>query len=124
MAPKRTGGGARRIRLPYAVAAIVLRFAVRQPDAAFAAPCCGQVAAVRGWRSEGPVVFLTARPAEVDRIVGLELGADDCVGKPLQEQRQDWTKLLAQGTGNQGLVIVKTMSPTKRLNDSFSTNCL
>ena len=29
-----------------------------------------------------PVIFLTARTAEVDRIVGLELGADDYVAKP------------------------------------------
>jgi len=29
-----------------------------------------------------PVVFLTARGEEVDRIVGLELGADDYVAKP------------------------------------------
>lgn len=29
-----------------------------------------------------PVIFLTARNGEVDRIVGLELGADDYVAKP------------------------------------------
>jgi two-component system catabolic regulation response regulator CreB len=29
-----------------------------------------------------PVIFLTARSAEVDRVVGLELGADDYVSKP------------------------------------------
>jgi two-component system catabolic regulation response regulator CreB len=29
-----------------------------------------------------PVLFLTARSDEVDRIVGLELGADDYLGKP------------------------------------------
>jgi two-component system catabolic regulation response regulator CreB len=29
-----------------------------------------------------PVIFLTARSAEIDRIVGLELGADDYVAKP------------------------------------------
>lgn len=29
-----------------------------------------------------PVIFVTARSAEVDRIVGLELGADDYVAKP------------------------------------------
>jgi two-component system, OmpR family, catabolic regulation response regulator CreB len=29
-----------------------------------------------------PVIFLTARNDEVDRILGLELGADDYVGKP------------------------------------------
>lgn len=32
--------------------------------------------------SEVPVIFLTARSEEVDRIVGLELGADDYVSKP------------------------------------------
>jgi|SRR5581483_5746783 len=33
-------------------------------------------------RSEVPIVFLTARSDEVDRVVGLELGADDYVVKP------------------------------------------
>lgn len=33
-------------------------------------------------RSELPIVFLTARNEEIDRIVGLELGADDYVAKP------------------------------------------
>lgn len=32
--------------------------------------------------SEVPVIMLTARDAEVDKIVGLELGADDYVSKP------------------------------------------
>lgn len=33
-------------------------------------------------RSDVPVIFLTARSDELDRIVGLELGADDYVAKP------------------------------------------
>ncbi|GHU36441.1 DNA-binding response regulator [Betaproteobacteria bacterium] len=33
-------------------------------------------------QSEVPILFLTARAEEVDRIVGLELGADDYVAKP------------------------------------------
>ncbi|MEW6307608.1 MAG: response regulator transcription factor [Bacillota bacterium] len=37
---------------------------------------------LRTSRPEVPVVFLTARDAEVDRIVGLELGADDYITKP------------------------------------------
>ena len=34
--------------------------------------------------SEVPVVFLTARADEIDRVVGLELGADDYVAKPCE----------------------------------------
>jgi DNA-binding response OmpR family regulator len=33
-------------------------------------------------RSKLPVLFLTARDDEVDRVLGLELGADDYLGKP------------------------------------------
>jgi DNA-binding response OmpR family regulator len=33
-------------------------------------------------RSQTPILFLTARDEEVDRIVGLELGGDDYVTKP------------------------------------------
>ncbi|HBO79875.1 MAG TPA: two-component system response regulator CreB, partial [Cupriavidus sp.] len=32
--------------------------------------------------SDVPVIFLTARHEEIDRIVGLEIGADDYVVKP------------------------------------------
>ena len=33
-------------------------------------------------RSDVPIIMLTARRAEIDRIAGLELGADDYVVKP------------------------------------------
>jgi two-component system phosphate regulon response regulator OmpR len=33
-------------------------------------------------RSDTPIIMLTARGTETDRIVGLELGADDYLGKP------------------------------------------
>ncbi|MFT4256367.1 MAG: two-component system response regulator CreB [Pseudoxanthomonas sp.] len=36
---------------------------------------------LRGF-SEVPVIFLTARNDEVDRVLGLELGADDYIAKP------------------------------------------
>ncbi len=29
-----------------------------------------------------PAIFLTARSSEIDRVVGLELGADDYIAKP------------------------------------------
>ena len=32
--------------------------------------------------SEVPIIFLTARSEEIDRVVGLEIGADDYVSKP------------------------------------------
>ncbi len=34
------------------------------------------------WVSEVPVIFLTARSEEIDRVLGLELGADDYMAKP------------------------------------------
>jgi DNA-binding response OmpR family regulator len=39
---------------------------------------CRQIRA----RTETPVIMLTARDEEVDRVLGLELGADDYVPKP------------------------------------------
>src|SRR5918996_338793 len=38
----------------------------------------------RDWRRESqvPIIMLTARGTETDRVVGLELGADDYVVKP------------------------------------------
>ncbi len=32
--------------------------------------------------TEAPVIYLTARDAEIDRVVGLEMGADDYIVKP------------------------------------------
>ena len=32
----------------------------------------------------GPIVFLTARSGWVDEVVGLEIGADDYLGKPIE----------------------------------------
>jgi two-component system catabolic regulation response regulator CreB len=40
--------------------------------------CCRQLRQF----SDVPVMFLTARANEVDRVVGLEIGADDYVVKP------------------------------------------
>src|SRR3712207_5721807 len=37
-------------------------------------------------RSQVPVIMLTARDSEVDKVVGLELGADDYVTKPFSSR--------------------------------------
>ena len=37
---------------------------------------------LRGEGYEGPIIMLTARGQEIDKVVGLELGADDYVTKP------------------------------------------
>ncbi|MFY9937551.1 MAG: response regulator transcription factor [Silvibacterium sp.] len=37
---------------------------------------------LRAKRASIPIIMLTARGQEVDKVVGLELGADDCVTKP------------------------------------------
>ena len=42
----------------------------------------------RALRAESnvPVIFLTARDGEVDRVLGLELGADDYIAKPFSQR--------------------------------------
>ena len=40
--------------------------------------CCQQIRAF----SEVPIIMMTARVEEIDRIIGLEAGADDYVCKP------------------------------------------
>ena len=37
---------------------------------------------IRGYNSQVPVIFLSAKSEEIDRVVGLELGADDYIMKP------------------------------------------
>ena len=44
---------------------------------------CRELRSAReAWISEVPVIFLTARNDEIDRVLGLELGADDYMAKP------------------------------------------
>lgn len=61
-----------------------------------------------------PVLFLTARSSEVDRVVGLELGADDYVQKPFSPRevtarvrailrRSVRTQVVSQPTGTSAL---------------------
>lgn len=45
--------------------------------------------------SEVPVIFLTARNDEIDRVLGLELGADDYMAKPFSPR--SWWRGCAHG---------------------------
>lgn len=70
-----TGGEALALLKKQAVALVVLD--VGLPDMS-GFDVCRQMQAL----GAPPVIFLTARSSEVDRIVGLELGADDYLAKP------------------------------------------
>ena len=37
---------------------------------------------VRAWNNKLPIIMLTARDEDIDKIIGLELGADDYLSKP------------------------------------------
>ena len=41
-------------------------------------------------RSRVPILMLTARDEEADRVVGLEVGADDYLTKPFSPRRPGW----------------------------------
>jgi two-component system response regulator RegX3 len=67
--------------------AAVASFRERQPDLVLLylmLPGMSGIEVTRALRSDSavPIVMLTARDAEVDKVVGLELGADDYVTKP------------------------------------------
>jgi two-component system, OmpR family, response regulator RegX3 len=68
-------------------------------------------------RSNVPVIMLTAKDSEVDKVVGLELGADDYVTKPystrelvariravLRRQSEDFSDIVADGILSAGPV--------------------
>jgi two-component system catabolic regulation response regulator CreB len=54
-------------------------------------------------RHDVPVIFLTARAGEMDRVVGLELGADDYVAKPFSPRElAARAKAVLRRTGGHG----------------------
>jgi two-component system OmpR family response regulator len=70
----------------------------------------------RRLREEGdwtPVIFLTARDDEIDRILGLELGGDDYVTKPFspRELVARVKSLLRRAAGPQDGAKIKTLGP-------------
>ena len=61
---------------------------------------------------EVPILFLTARSAEVDRVVGLELGGDDYLAKPFSPRELTArVRAILRRTNGHGEVESKSASP-------------
>ena len=73
---------------------------------------CRRLRAADDWT---PVVFVTARDDEVDRVVGLELGADDYVTKPFspRELVARIRAVLRRAGGTPGREEVLAMGPVR-----------
>ncbi len=65
--------------------------------------------------SNVPIIMLTAREEEVDKILGLELGADDYITKPFSMR-----ELMARIKAN----VRRSMSPTSEAEDQGDENRL
>ena len=63
--------------------------------------------------SNVPIIFLSARDEDIDRIVGLELGADDYVTKPFNPReligraRAIFRRVEADGVNHDGIEVLK-----------------
>src|SRR5690606_30831751 len=76
--------------------------------------------------SDVPVIMLTARSDDVDKIVGLEMGADDYITKPFNPRevvarvkanlrRRDWDRAGAEERGDEPITIDDvTLDPASR----------
>src|SRR6266550_1852278 len=65
--------------------------------------------------SDVPILMLTARDSEIDKVVGLELGADDYVTKPfsLRELQARVRVLLRRGESSQAAGSEQVAPPVK-----------
>jgi two-component system catabolic regulation response regulator CreB len=65
--------------------------------------------------SQVPIIFLTARSSEIDRVVGLELGADDYVTKPFspRELSARVKAILRRSAGNNSATVGSTALSSK-----------
>lgn len=68
-----------------------------------------------------PVIFLTARSGEIDRVVGLELGADDYIAKPFspRELCARIRTVLRRVQKQQSQVPEALSIPTRKQNNFF-----
>lgn len=66
--------------------------------------------------SQIPIIFLTARSNEIDRVVGLELGADDYVTKPFSPRELSArVKAVLRRTGENHSTTLNSSSQDSRL---------
>jgi DNA-binding response OmpR family regulator len=77
----RDGAGGLRSLARQAVDAVVLDLMLPDMDGL---DVCRRVRAMDGAAADTPIVMLTARGDAMDRVVGLELGADDYLAKPFE----------------------------------------
>lgn len=71
--------------------------------------------------SDVPVIFLTARHEEIDRIVGLEIGADDYVIKPFSPRElAARVRVILRRTGARAWAPAATPSPTPAASAAFT----
>jgi two-component system, OmpR family, catabolic regulation response regulator CreB len=69
--------------------------------------------------SEVPVLFLTARAEEIDRVVGLEIGADDYVVKPFSPREvAARVRAILKRTGGAG-PAPRAAPPTREAGEDF-----
>lgn len=73
-------------------------------------------------RTNKPVIFLTARSEEIDRIVGLEMGADDYVTKPFSPRELTARIKAVLRRFNQTQTSADTQENTKK-NPKFPFEC-
>lgn len=65
-----------------------------------------------------PVIFLTARADEIDKVVGLELGADDYVTKPFSPREVVARVKAILRRGSRGPSLVHALTTNENLNPS------
>ncbi|MEW8053617.1 MAG: response regulator transcription factor [Candidatus Thiodiazotropha sp.] len=83
---------------------------------------------IRKWYT-GPILILTALNEDVDEIVGLEVGADDYIGKPLKPRvllariraliRRNEDYLQSEDAVNVGNMVIYSKSRTAYIDDSL-----
>jgi DNA-binding response OmpR family regulator len=97
-------------------AAILLDVGIPGPDGT---EVCRRLRADDDWT---PVLFCTARDDEIDRVLGLELGADDYITKPFSP-REVVARLKAVLRRSQGVTVAEELRVGEVVLDRDSRKC-